>query len=60
MILAQYGYEEATGDGYKLVTSFSKEAYAYSYGIKNTKDEPIEVLIDLSSSENMSFSSSGP
>ena len=60
MILAEFGTEEASGDGYKIVSTVSEGAYAYSYGVKNLKDVPIEAVIDMTQSENVSFSSRGP
>ena len=35
MILEQYGEEESSGEGYKVLSQFSKATYSFSYGITN-------------------------
>lgn len=60
MILAEFGAEEASGDGFKIISMFSEGSYSLTYGVKNLKDTPLEVSLDLSQSENLSFSSKGP
>ncbi len=60
MILAEFGAEEASGDGYKIISMFSPGSYTLTYGVKNLKDTPLEVTLDMSQSENLIFSSRGP
>jgi hypothetical protein len=60
MIIQKYGEEEASGEGYKVFSHFSNNAFSYSYAVKNETDKPIEATIDLGGSDNMGFSSKGP
>eukprot|EP00347_Sterkiella_histriomuscorum_P008050 403346565 len=60
MNLAQYGIEEASSDQYQVISLFSPGSNSYTFGIRNIKDFSIEVMLDLSFSENMTFSSKGP
>jgi hypothetical protein len=60
MVVSQFGDQEATGDGYTLSCKFSKSVYSFSYTMTNTGSAPIEAVLDMSSCENMSFSTRGP
>ena len=60
MILNTYGQTEAQGEGYKILSLFSPNAYSYTFGVQNTSEKNLEVTLDLSSSDNMVFSSKGP
>lgn len=57
MILAQYGQDSASGEGYKLVSLKSASSKSTSYGIKNDSEKTLEVTVDLSESDNVIFSS---
>lgn len=57
LILAQYGTEEESGEGYKILSLHSKGSQSFTYGIRNEGTNPIDFTLDLSESENMTFSS---
>ncbi len=59
MILEQFGKEEESGDGYKVISHLNDTTQIYTYGIKNTGAGAIEATIDMSASENMVLSSKG-
>jgi len=60
MILNSYGKVEAQGQGYRLVSLYSPGGMSFTYGISNEGDKAIEATLDMSSSENLQFSSKGP
>ncbi|CDW86928.1 calpain family cysteine protease containing protein [Stylonychia lemnae] len=57
MLLSQFGKEERIQEFYSLVSLQSLGAKTFTYGIRNQKSVDIEATIDMSFSENMSFSS---
>jgi len=60
LIISQFGHQEAAGDGYKVLSLFSQNSFTFSYAVTNEQADAVEAAIDLSSSENMTFSSKGP
>jgi hypothetical protein len=40
----------------KTFYTFSEQVHAYSYGVLNELDRPIEITLDCSASQNMLFS----
>ena len=59
MILAQYGQEDGSGDGYKVWSYYSAVTDSYTFGIKNEIENSIEATLDISGSENLISSSKG-
>ena len=47
MLLEQYGEEESSGEGYKVLSLFSKATYSFSYGVMNVTETPIEATLDF-------------
>jgi hypothetical protein len=42
------------------VSHYSKASSAFTFGVRNETDKPLEVTLDLSGSENLVFSTKGP
>jgi len=43
MVLEKHGNVEEEGEGYQVLSSYSKAVFAYTYGVKNTSGKDVEV-----------------
>jgi hypothetical protein len=57
LILKSTGKEVQSGDGYKVLEIYSPHTKSYTFGVTNETGNVIEVTLDLSSSENLTYSS---
>jgi hypothetical protein len=48
------------GEGYKVVSHHQHATRAVTYGVRNESEKPLEITLDLSQSENLTFSAKGP
>lgn len=56
LILKEYGNDIERGDGYRVIELESPNVFSWSYGFINESDHPMNATINLSESDNLSYS----
>jgi calpain-15 len=60
LLIERHGLELDNKKGVRSLYHFSPKTHSYSYGVVNELSSTMEVLIDCSASDSMSFSSTSP